>query len=157
MFFFNRIQGSKLTICLAVSRTIKKDTPMTTVCQDHCKETLTQLHATWSLLGNLMLWGFIFKIANVTSSLWWKTEVNTGIICIWLVKWTIPSNPFNCCNETITAAPAMNPRRVAFERKSIRNPSLFTFSQISQSAFWLNIKKISPKKLKIKITHHYQD
>jgi hypothetical protein len=65
----------------------------------------------------------------ITSSLWFNTEDMTGIICILLVKWTIPSNPFNCCNDTMTAAPAINPTRVAFDRKSITNPNLQITSQ----------------------------
>lgn len=60
----------------------------------------------------------------VTSFLCSKTEIKTGIICILFVKWTIPSSPFSCCKETMTAAPAMNPSRVAFERKSMMNPNL---------------------------------
>lgn len=63
----------------------------------------------------------------LTSSLCWKAEDNTGTICILLVKWTIPSNPFSCCNETMTAAPAMNPTNVALDRKSMINPNLQTF------------------------------
>ncbi|WVZ23888.1 hypothetical protein V8G54_002432 [Vigna mungo] len=58
------------------------------------------------------------------SSLCLKTEISTGVICILLVKWTIPSNPFSCCSDTIIAAPAMKPTKVAFERKSITKPNL---------------------------------
>jgi hypothetical protein len=44
----------------------------------------------------------------------------------------IPRRLLSCCRETIIAAPAMNPIRVAFERKSIINPSL-QFNQKTKS------------------------
>lgn len=59
-----------------------------------------------------------------TSVLFLKTETITGTNPIWVVKWTIPSNPLSCCSDTIIAAPAMNPIRVAFERKSTIKPNL---------------------------------
>lgn len=40
------------------------------------------------------------------------------------MKWVIPRRLLSCCRDTIMAAPAMKPIRVAFERKSIINPSL---------------------------------
>lgn len=46
---------------------------------------------------------------------------------IFLVKCVIPRRPFSCCRATITADPAMNPRRIAFDRKSMINPSLQSF------------------------------
>lgn len=60
----------------------------------------------------------------MTSLVWWKTELKTGTKPICFVKFTIPSRLFSCCSDTIIAAPAMNPMRVAFDRKSIMNPSL---------------------------------
>ena len=54
----------------------------------------------------------------------WKTELKTGTKPICLVKLVIPRRLLSCCRETMIAAPAMKPIRVAFERKSIINPSL---------------------------------
>lgn len=82
-----------------------------------------------------LLVGYIYKHSDIdgakegvkyTSLVVWKTEVNTGIKPISFVKWTIPRRLLSCCRETIIAAPAMNPIRVAFERKSMINPSLQT-------------------------------
>lgn len=66
----------------------------------------------------------LYKLVSHTSSLCLMTEDMTGTNCMLVVKWTIPSNPFSCCSDTMTAAPAMNPIKVAFDRKSIRNPNL---------------------------------
>lgn len=54
----------------------------------------------------------------------WKTEVMTGTMPIFLVKFVMPKRLLSCCKDTIIAAPAINPIRVAFERKSMINPSL---------------------------------
>lgn len=53
-----------------------------------------------------------------------KTENNTGINPISLVKCVIPNRPFNCCNETMIADPPMNPISVGFDKKSTINPNL---------------------------------
>ncbi|WVZ22577.1 hypothetical protein V8G54_001121 [Vigna mungo] len=58
------------------------------------------------------------------SSMLLKTELITGTRAILLVKCVIPRRPFSCCRPTITADPPMNPIRIAFDRKSMINPSL---------------------------------
>lgn len=58
------------------------------------------------------------------SCILWKTELITGTRPISLVKCVIPSKLLSCCKDTIIAAPAMNPIKIAFDKKSMINPNL---------------------------------
>lgn len=125
-----------LIICLAARRKNRKQKPIKIVCHAHCTKNKSENYAC---LSSILFYLFICiiilknkikkknvseKNKNKTSFLYFKIEDKTGMICIWLVKWTIPSKPLSCCNETMTAAPAMKPIKVAFDKKSITKPNL---------------------------------
>ena len=58
---------------------------------------------------------------------WWtfpQTDFMTDTISLFLVKLTIPRNPFSCWRAMVMAAPAMNPTMAAWDKNSMINPSL---------------------------------
>lgn len=67
--------------------------------------------------------------------MFWKTELITGTRLICWVKCVIPSRLLSCCKDTIIAAPAMNPIKIALDKKSMINPSLQ--SLINNTLFYL--------------------
>lgn len=106
-----------ITTCLLARRKIKNDTPMTIVCQFHCKKQ-TMLHK--KLLSELLIFfgvKFCALIQVMVAITPWcavlKTECRTETASVFLEKLTMPSSPLSCCRLIVMEAPAMNPTMAA--------------------------------------------
>lgn len=111
-----------LTMNLATRRNARNAAPITIVGQFHCRHSsIFEIQRVWFYILNIEVGG------ERELTPWWaelKTECMTEIRSAFLVKFLMPKNPLSCWRAMVMAAPPMKPTTAAWERKSIKNPSL---------------------------------
>lgn len=146
------IEVRDFTTNFANRRKKRKVAAMTIVCQFHC-DKVNNVTVSKVNLQTLTVFSFYNHRRRELTPCWIEpnTDCITLIMSVFFVNFFMPRKPLSCWRAMVMAAPPMKPTMAAWDKKSIRNPSLipqlkFTLNKVEKSwGFHRNISR--PSKL----------